>query len=236
MSADIILTKICKKCGNKKNIHEFHLHKECSDGHRNICKACISIQYKERIKRNPEKSNLRHKKYYEKNKDKVKKYFKEYYKKNKKKLLDYQREYSQKNRAKRSSQVRNSRLKKIEEYRKYTREYESRRKKEDVNYRLRRALRNNIKSAIRYRTGIKKDELLNLIGCSIHELKIHLEKKFKPGMSWNNYGQFGWHIDHIKPCAFFDLTDPEQQKKCFHYTNLQPLWWMENLSKKDKII
>jgi hypothetical protein len=53
-------------------------------------------------------------------------------------------------------------------------------------------------------------------------------------MSWNNYGIKGWHIDHIKPCSSFDLSDLEQQKKCFHYTNLQPLWWYDNLIKSDK--
>lgn len=55
-------------------------------------------------------------------------------------------------------------------------------------------------------------------------------------MSWENYGIRGWHIDHIKPCASFDLSIIEEQKECFHYTNLQPLWWHENLAKSDKII
>ena len=72
------------------------------------------------------------------------------------------------------------------------------------------------------------------MGCSIEELKIHLEKQFRDGMSWNNYGMYGWHIDHIKPCSAFDLTDLEQQKICFHYSNLQPLWAKENLSKGKK--
>ena len=67
-------------------------------------------------------------------------------------------------------------------------------------------------------------------------LKQHLESQFKDGMSWNNHGVKGWHIDHIKPCASFDLTDPEEQKKCFHFSNLQPLWWIDNLKKKDKIL
>lgn len=53
-------------------------------------------------------------------------------------------------------------------------------------------------------------------------------------MSWENRGNFGWHVDHIKPCASFDLTKPEEQAKCFHYTNLQPLWARENIAKGDK--
>jgi hypothetical protein len=61
------------------------------------------------------------------------------------------------------------------------------------------------------------------------ELRAHLEHQFKDGMTWDNHGE--WHIDHIKPCVQFDLTDPEQQKECFHYTNMQPLWAFENQSK-----
>jgi hypothetical protein len=68
-----------------------------------------------------------------------------------------------------------------------------------------------------------------LLGCTVKELKAHLAAQFRPGMSWGNYGE--WHIDHLRPCASFDLTDPEQQRQCFNYTNLQPLWAKDNLSK-----
>ena len=92
--------------------------------------------------------------------------------------------------------------------------------------------RNRIRLAIK--NGWKAEDSLTLTGCkSWHEVKIYLESKFQEGMSWENMG--AWHIDHILPCSSFDLTDPEQQKKCFHYTNLQPLWATENLSKSDKI-
>ena len=73
----------------------------------------------------------------------------------------------------------------------------------------------------------------DLLGCEIPHLRAHLESRWKPGMSWENYGFYGWHIDHIVPCAKFDLSDPEQQKACFHWTNLQPLWAKENLKKRD---
>ena len=75
----------------------------------------------------------------------------------------------------------------------------------------------------------KLSTTMKLVGCSIERLKQHLEKQFKMGMSWNNYGK--WHIDHIRPCASFDLSKPSEQKKCFNYTNLQPLWAEENLKK-----
>lgn len=77
---------------------------------------------------------------------------------------------------------------------------------------------------------------MRLLGCSIADLCQHLEKQFREGMTWDNYCRFGWHVDHIKPCASFDLLDPAQQRACFHYTNLQPLWHWENAAKSDKII
>jgi hypothetical protein len=76
---------------------------------------------------------------------------------------------------------------------------------------------------------------LTLLGCSIAFVKKHLEKQFKPGMTWKNHSQFGWHIDHIYPCASFDLSKPEEQQFCFHWSNLQPLWWYDNLEKRAKI-
>lgn len=66
------------------------------------------------------------------------------------------------------------------------------------------------------------------------QLKKHLEIKFTKGMSWENYGK--WHVDHIKPCAKFDLTKESEQRKCFHYTNLQPLWAIDNFKKGANIL
>jgi hypothetical protein len=103
------------------------------------------------------------------------------------------------------------------------------RRKMDYFFRLRCALANRINRAIR--KGISKSNTtIQLIGCDIPWLIAWLEVQFQPGMSWENYGLV-WHIDHIRPCATFDLTDPHQQKLCFHWTNLQPLLAAENLSK-----
>lgn len=80
--------------------------------------------------------------------------------------------------------------------------------------------------------GINKSaSTLQMLGCSIDELKQHLESRFQPGMTWNNYGYYGWHVDHIRPCSSFDFNDPAAQAQCFHYTNLQPLWRIDNQSK-----
>ncbi len=94
------------------------------------------------------------------------------------------------------------------------------------------SLRDRIRKAVKH--GYKSDTTQNLLGCSIDEFKAHIQKQFKPGMAWNNHGLKGWHIDHIRPCSSFNLLDPEQQKQCFHYTNMQPLWWNENLAKAAK--
>jgi hypothetical protein len=98
-------------------------------------------------------------------------------------------------------------------------------------FRIRQALSTRIWWALRRKT-VKSAQTLELIGCGVEELKRHLETHFLPGMSWDNYGE--WHIDHIRPCASFDLTDPAQQRACFNFKNLQPLWAKDNLSKGSK--
>ena len=72
------------------------------------------------------------------------------------------------------------------------------------------------------------------MGITIQELKRYIEKLFKTGMSWENYGHKTWHIDHKIPVSKFDLTKPSEQLKAFHYTNLQPLWAVDNIKKSNK--
>ena len=93
-------------------------------------------------------------------------------------------------------------------------------------FRLNTALNGNYKSG----SAVKN------LGCTIEQLKQHLESKFQPEMSWDNWTTDGWHIDHIKPLASFDLTDKNQLLEACHYTNLQPMWAKDNLSKSDKIL
>ena len=112
--------------------------------------------------------------------------------------------------------------------------YVTNRRKTDLNFKLKNNIRNRINLCIK--RGSKTSTTVELLGCTICELRHHLEKQFKEGMTWNNHG-FGkdkWHIDHIIPCANFDLTDPIQQQTCFNYTNLQPLWQHENIIKSNK--
>lgn len=111
----------------------------------------------------------------------------------------------------------------------------NKRMKNDIEFKISTYLRNRVKAVIKGKGTNKAKKTLDLLGCSLLELKLHLESKFEVGMSWDNYGFYGWHIDHIIPCSKFDLTKPEEQVKCFHYTNLQPLWAQDNLRKGNKL-
>jgi len=102
-----------------------------------------------------------------------------------------------------------------------------------INRRIRNNLRKRIRNVLRSNNIIKSNLTIDLVGCSSSHLKSHLEKQFKWGMSWDNYG--AWEIDHIRPCKSFDLTDVKQQMECFNYMNLQPLWAIENRKKGAKL-
>lgn len=116
---------------------------------------------------------------------------------------------------------------------KYRRSYCKNRRKSDPLFKLMTNLRTTINRAITRES--KTGRSIELLGCSIKELKRHLESQFRPGMTWDNWSLRGWHIDHRDPISSFDLSDPEQQRACFHYSNLQPLWALENLEKHAKI-
>jgi hypothetical protein len=113
----------------------------------------------------------------------------------------------------------------------YAKLYGRMKRKTDVNFVIRHSLTNRVRLALK--GNPKLGTTMKLVGCSIEFLKFYLELQFKEGMNWKNYGHKGWTIDHIKPCAKFDLTKKSEQKLCFHYTNLQPLWEKENCSKQD---
>jgi len=106
------------------------------------------------------------------------------------------------------------------------------RRKIDSIFKLLGNLRHRLNMALKGNPKI--ETTMKLVGCSIEQLRKHLGLKFVEGMSWKNYGK--WHVDHIIPCASFDLSKASEQKKCFNYTNLQPLWAKDNLKKSDKII
>ena len=185
---------------------------------------------------------MKDKKYLIEKREKDLKRQKNYRLKNRDKLLQQMKEYKQNNKEYIKEYNKNYKIKKREEIKIYNKEYRLKnpdiikkcKKRFKQKHRLVENLRQRIRKVLKKIPKVNKS--MDLIGCDIITLRNHLEAQFKSGMSWENYGQYGWHIDHIIPCASFDLTYPEQQKKCFHYTNLQPLWWDENIAKKDKII
>ena len=105
------------------------------------------------------------------------------------------------------------------------------RKKYDIEFKILCGLKSRILRGIKLQRATKAYKTAELIGCSVPDLRKHIESQFDDKMTWENHGLRGWHIDHIKPCAAFDLTRPEEQKKCFHYLNLRPLWASDNLHK-----
>lgn len=114
-----------------------------------------------------------------------------------------------------------------EYFRKHQREYKANRRKIDDNFKITSNLRNRIRKALK---GINKSKKTQeLLGCDIMQFKKYIKSKFKKGMTWKNYGE--WELDHIKPCCSFDLTNLDQQKLCFHYSNIQPLWKKEHREK-----
>ncbi len=124
---------------------------------------------------------------------------------------------------------RNYRIKNLEKIRAYYRDY----RKKDTVGQIAARLYSRINGALKVSNAEKHHKTIELVGCPVSVLKKHLEARFKIGMSWKDKKRF--HIDHIIPLSRFDLTDPAQQKKAFHYTNLQPLWAFENLSKGSKL-
>ena len=167
-----------------------------------------------------------------KNKEKIKQYTKKYHLKNKEKLKKLksvaQKKYYQKNKEYYKSYNYNYYCSNKLEINKKTNIKQVERYKTDSNYRITKILRRRVYDFVKN----KKFKTMELLGCSIEKLWEHLESKFQPGMTRENHGK--WHIDHIRPCISFNLTDLEQQKICFHYTNLQPLWAEDNLKKGAK--
>lgn len=207
--------KSCIICNLTKNINDFYYRKD-NKCYRLECKSCwLNIQKQYYLKHKKDRQ-----KYYKTNKDDILIQKKLFYIKYRDKLLSQKKLYNKNHRKERTKYKRDRWYK-------------------DTNFRLSANMRTRIYAALKGKT--KSLSTMFLIGCEIDYLLYHIQKQFKPNMSWDNYGRgFGnkgmeeWHIDHIKPCASFDLSKFKEQKKCFHYTNLQPLWAEENRKKINK--
>lgn len=178
---------------------------------------------------------LYRKEYYLKHKNKLKKRSRKWYKNNKKQQQERMKIYNQTHK----KEIRDCYLKNRKKLKKRQKRYERNRRKTDINFKILHNLRDGIRRVLKEHT--KSLKTIKLLGCNVIFLKNYLESKFKLEMSWDNYGRGWngkgmeeWHIDHIRPCCSFNLSKVSEQKKCFHYTNLQPLWASENRKKWNK--
>jgi hypothetical protein len=161
-----------------------------------------------------------------------KEYRRQYYLKNKERTLAVNKLWSKNNIEKKRSIWRTYYYKNSKKLNQNKIKYRNEVYAKDPYFRLYTCIRTRINKVIK--NNIKCKSTIDLLGIDIKGLWKHLKSKFKPGMTKENHGL--WHIDHIIPCASFDLTKKKQQVKCFHYTNLQPLWAYQNLSKGAKVL
>lgn len=237
--------KVCLQCNIFKSLDAFGLDNSKKDRLTIYCKECSKQKSKAYRQQNPDKFKKSLKTWRENNKQIRSEYRKQYYKNNQIQESINSKEYRKINKdkiAKKEKEYRelnretylDKRKKYFQKHKSKHAQYVATRRKNDPTYRLSCSLRDRLKGLLK---GLNKSaKTLELVGCSMEELWIHLEKQFVDGMTRDNHGKYGWHIDHIRPCSSFDLADPEQQRICFHYSNLQPLWATDNLKKSNKIL
>jgi len=216
--------KTCSKCRIEKKLSDFSKDRMAKSGIHSACKSCHRLY---RTKRKQEISKYQ-KNYYKSHKEVIKQYNVIYRDSNKKLIQEQSKKYKESHNKEILFKSKIYR----ESHKKQQNKYHRNRRLIDPTYKLVTNLRTRIYLALK--NDYKSKTSKQLLGCTIAYLKQHLASQFTKGMDWDNYGK--WHVDHIKPCALFDLSKPSEQLKCFHYTNLQPLWADDNLKKGIKII
>lgn len=220
--------KTCSCCKIEKPFGDYGNNKSRKDGLQTYCRDCFNIKAKEnRIKKLKADPDC-YKKQYKNRLDKNPNYLKNEYKRRKNNGEDMGKRLKIfiKNNPNYNKKGNNG-----------YRSYEDRKETLNNYYsnplnKLKRLLRSSIRKGLNgERKYLKTQEI---VGCSWEQLKQHLESQFQPNMTWDNHGQYGWHIDHIIPLA--SATTEEQIYKLNHYTNLQPLWWEDNIKKGDKLV
>jgi hypothetical protein len=204
--------KKCCRCSIEKQFNDFHKNKHSKDGYKAACKECRKKESKEAY------DPVKQKEYREANKDKRKKNHKDWYFKNREKRLKQKKEWREANKEK-TRQYRIDNKDKIREW--------NRKNRENPLVRLKDSCRSRIRLVIKNKSYSKNKTTEDMLGCSWEDLKKHLESQFTEGMTWDNYGK--WHIDHIKPLCL--AKTEEEMYKLNHFSNLQPLWAIDNLSK-----
>lgn len=192
-------------------------------------KEKVAAGKKDYTARNKEKVAALRRDYHLKNKEEICAKSRKWYSENKEKSAAYDKDRYFKNKEKYAVRNKMYRFKN----KKQIATHIKKRKETDINYRLSCLLRSRLSDAIR--NNQKTGSAVRDLGCTIPELKFYLEGQFQDGMTWGNWSRTGWHIDHKIPLDFFDLTDREQLLQAVHYTNLQPMWAKENITKKAKL-
>jgi hypothetical protein len=250
--------KTCNICGETKSVDLFpKRYNRCKVCHSAKRKAKHKAYYeankeKKKAWREANKEELAAKKkaWYEANKEKVKAQKKAYREANKEKIEERDKVYREANKEKKSvydQSYREANQEKVaanhkayyeankEKIQAYQRDNRERIRERERGYyqkpavKVRNSLASRLYKTLKRVNTKKMNNTLDMCGCTLGEVMNHLESQFAEGMSWDNYGE--WHIDHIRPCASFDMTKEEEQLECFHYTNLQPLWGVDNMSK-----
>ena len=232
----------CKYCSSNKLYSDFNKCNYTKNGLQQRCRACEKKYRTE----NKKSILIRAKEYSISNKEQIKETKKKYYRNNKEKILEKTKKWTLLNKE-RCKKVRHEkytrtkeralelskqwRIKNLDRSRAYQNAWCKHKRSTDPHYKLEHRLRNRLLIALKRGKGAKTQSFKELTGCTIDELKIHIESKFRDGMNWDKVNNGEIQIDHIKPCCSFDLTKIEDQKICFHYTNLQPLWKKENRYK-----
>jgi len=233
--------KICSKCKIEKEVCEFYNNKATYDGKRPECKLCTNKQSILYNKKNKDKVDKIKQKYVDNNRTKVKLSKKEWFNKNPEYMKEYYINNANYIKEKNKKHYIINREKRIEYSSKYAKDNKSDINKKrgirhntDILYRLKTSMRSRLNSFLKTKQIKKHNKTFDIVGCTPESLKEHLEKQFINGMSWDNHGLYGWHIDHIIPLSSAK-TEEEMYKLC-HYTNLQPLWAEDNLKKNSKLI
>ena len=202
--------KRCSSCKEYNILTTFTKSKERWDGLSAKCMTCKRALYK---------------KYYQKNKGKLSQYYKIYFQKNRENCVATRKKWRKENPEK-VSNIR-KRYQRKRSLNGKSRIYKKNRYHNDLKFRLRANLRSRLWCALKAQGVKKTTATMKLCGCSLEKLKQHIENQFYDGMSWEKKN---FHIDHMEPCALFNLEDEEEQRKCFHYTNLKPEWPSQNMS------
>ncbi|MDD4242738.1 MAG: hypothetical protein PHG08_00360 [Bacilli bacterium] len=235
--------KKCSKCGVEKDLAEFSKGKNYKDGLQHRCKNCTKEYYKANVEEILENK----KEYYKTNIEEIKEYQKEYYKANVEEILENKKEYQKYN----AEQIKEyqkeyykANVENLKEYKKEynkvnaeqilenKKKYQKQRRQNDPLFKLKCGIRSLIGIVIKNGGYKKTSKTASILGCTFEEFKLHIEKQFSQGMSWDNREL--WHLDHIYPVSL--AVDEHHLLQLNHYTNFQPLWAEDNLKKGNKLI